>query len=743
MAYVKHKPCNITGKSPTDVSSGDTVRTSPTIVGVMEKMVPKYDGTKEDLSSAQVEPAITTKLDLEIQKTSDECTANEKEATQKTSYMKAAMEDVTGNTDTNAIADLKKNSEKVNELIPLSDISKVTDDVQKETTRNSELVNITEDMCKMKADEAMTQERLVHREVKEFKSFISDDGPIKEIMKLEVSKTSKVADHLTAMSEEDLVDVKIEVSESLPSDNEPDKNIIKDEKSKAEDVICDINATFLKELEDVQIQGPKLLTTVENSGSGNLKESKTANILKDMPEEKSENINIWESIANISDEKLDSDILRDTTEMFIGEIRRDLDDILEEEVKSPVTVQTSPKVREIQSETKPIVTTPTLSRRGLGGSQRLSRDQRPPPLDVSHLMLSSEEGTDEDFDTAVYIVTEPGDEDRPQQQFQEESIYRINSSPDILAESSLQKNPNRWIPTVQVTEDVRDTLLSEVSMQANEGIPSNEPKQEIAELPEIQSNVAETVEKMRASKQAQIQPETEPYEITKKAPQPSIPVEEIIEQPLMTFDTVSELQIPILVPIEKYEDEVHKHRPIFRIESYDSADQGMEDIEALIEKANRELALEMERAGFKMSDADDSPEEEEEEGDIKMQIPEQEPEVVDEHAVRPKGPNSKDQNKLRRVERRFERMASETLEKEAAAEGSSTPEVELRREAEFEQMVSQLSTEEVAECQQEYSHLWDEGGLTPSEDWDSRDPDTPSGELEEESTTASPPGTSV
>lgn len=37
----------------------------------------------------------------------------------------------------------------------------------------------------------------------------------------------------------------------------------------------------------------------------------------------------------------------------------------------------------------------------------------------------------------------------------------------------------------------------------------------------------------------------------------------------------------------------------------------------------------------------------------------------------------------------------------------------------------------------------DEGGLTPSEDWDSRDPDTPSGELEEESTTASPPGDMV
>jgi hypothetical protein len=88
-------------------------------------------------------------------------------------------------------------------------------------------------------------------------------------------------------------------------------------------------------------------------------------------------------------------------------------------------------------------------------------------------------------------------------------------------------------------------------------------------------------------------------------------------------------------------------------------------------------------------------------------------------------------------------MASETLEKEAAAEGSNAPEIELRHEAEFERMVSQLSTEEVADCQREYSQLWDEGGLTPSEDWDSRDPDTPSGELEEDPTTASPSGTSV
>lgn len=50
-------------------------------------------------------------------------------------------------------------------------------------------------------------------------------------------------------------------------------------------------------------------------------------------------------------------------------------------------------------------------------------------------------------------------------------------------------------------------------------------------------------------------------------------------------------------------------------------------------------------------------------------------------------------------------------------------------------MVSQLSTEEVAESQQEYLALWDEGGLsslTPTDDWESRDPDTPNNELDED-----------
>lgn len=59
-------------------------------------------------------------------------------------------------------------------------------------------------------------------------------------------------------------------------------------------------------------------------------------------------------------------------------------------------------------------------------------------------------------------------------------------------------------------------------------------------------------------------------------------------------------------------------------------------------------------------------------------------------------------------------------------------------------MISQLSTEEVAECQQEYLQLWDEGGLsslTPTDEWESRDPDTPENELEEDSPRK--PGTSL
>jgi len=584
--------------------------------------------------------------------------------------------------------------------------------------------------------------------VKESVPLISDETPRREITEFKESKYAVVTNDFKDISEEILGDRKVKASEPLPSDENQKKEIVDIRKVRDREVVDDLKDASAKKLVDREMPVSKQFISDEESGSGILKfkELKDADVidnLKDTSQNKSGDVKIQESEPELLGENLETEILKDTVKAPTQEIGKDLGDIREEGIKPAMATQPSPKVREIQSDTKPIVTTPTLSRRGLGGSQRLSRDQRPPPLDVSHLMTSSEEGTDEDFDAAGYIVTEPGDEDVPKQRFQEDTIYRINSSPDILAEPQLTEASARLIPTVQVTEDIRDTLLSEISIQEREGISGKEMEQEVAQVPHVQSDISEQIQ---TSGQAHMQLETQPPRTTKQIPEASIPVEEVIEQPLMTFDTVTELQIPTLVPIEKDEDEIHKHRPMFRIESYDSSDQGMEDIEALIEKANRELALELERAGVKVSDGDDeSPDEEEEEKKAApiVHIPKHESGVVEEEVIRAKESDSRHEKKLRRVERRFERMASETLEKEAAAEGSSTPEVELRREAEFEQMVSQLSTEEVADCQREYSQLWDEGGLTPSEDWDSRDPDTPSGELEEDSTTASPPGTLV
>ncbi|XP_039276420.1 uncharacterized protein LOC111064087 [Nilaparvata lugens] len=73
-----------------------------------------------------------------------------------------------------------------------------------------------------------------------------------------------------------------------------------------------------------------------------------------------------------------------------------------------------------------------------------------------------------------------------------------------------------------------------------------------------------------------------------------------------------------------------------------------------------------------------------------------------------------------KIERRFERMASETIEQNAESTVST--------EGEFQRMVSQLSTEEV----DEYLQLWDEGGLTPSSELDSRDATVESADMDEE-----------
>ncbi|VEN59719.1 unnamed protein product [Callosobruchus maculatus] len=89
--------------------------------------------------------------------------------------------------------------------------------------------------------------------------------------------------------------------------------------------------------------------------------------------------------------------------------------------------------------------------------------------------------------------------------------------------------------------------------------------------------------------------------------------------------------------------------------------------------------------------------------------------------------DTKTEKKLKRVERKFERMASEVLEKEktdAKQKQMTSPEVEERQETEYRELVSQLSTDEITDFQKEYSHLWDEHTFSKSSDWESKTPDS-------------------
>lgn len=81
------------------------------------------------------------------------------------------------------------------------------------------------------------------------------------------------------------------------------------------------------------------------------------------------------------------------------------------------------------------------------------------------------------------------------------------------------------------------------------------------------------------------------------------------------------------------------------------------------------------------------------------------------------------ERKLRRVERKFERMASEAMDKEKQPK-LTTPEFEERQESEFRKVVSQLSTEEVSDFQKEYSTLWDDQTFSPTDDLVSKTPDS-------------------
>ncbi|CAH1973757.1 unnamed protein product [Acanthoscelides obtectus] len=89
--------------------------------------------------------------------------------------------------------------------------------------------------------------------------------------------------------------------------------------------------------------------------------------------------------------------------------------------------------------------------------------------------------------------------------------------------------------------------------------------------------------------------------------------------------------------------------------------------------------------------------------------------------------DTKTEKKLKRVERKFEHMASEVLDKEKAdakTKQITSPEVEAKQETEFRELVSQLSTEEISDFQKEYSHLWDEHTFSKSSDRESKTPDS-------------------
>ncbi|KAG5895832.1 hypothetical protein JTB14_038262 [Gonioctena quinquepunctata] len=89
--------------------------------------------------------------------------------------------------------------------------------------------------------------------------------------------------------------------------------------------------------------------------------------------------------------------------------------------------------------------------------------------------------------------------------------------------------------------------------------------------------------------------------------------------------------------------------------------------------------------------------------------------------------DSKTEKKLRRIERKFERMASEVMDKETE-DGKevqmTSPEIEEKREADFRKLASQISVEEISDFQKEYSHLWDEHTFSKSSDWESKTPDS-------------------
>ncbi|KAL3274831.1 hypothetical protein HHI36_019614 [Cryptolaemus montrouzieri] len=76
--------------------------------------------------------------------------------------------------------------------------------------------------------------------------------------------------------------------------------------------------------------------------------------------------------------------------------------------------------------------------------------------------------------------------------------------------------------------------------------------------------------------------------------------------------------------------------------------------------------------------------------------------------------------KLKRVERKFERMASEVLEPDTASKQAD----QSAETKQFQQLVSQLSNDEVISFQKEYNNLWDDYTFSKSDELDSKTPDS-------------------
>jgi len=119
------------------------VKTSPIIVGVMEKSVPISDIKKEGFSKTGVESTPTTELDNELQRISDEFIAKEEKAAEEVSPIRAVSEVVTREADILSAFD-KQCSKEVHEPSYLSDILKTVGDELKETASDGEGANISE-----------------------------------------------------------------------------------------------------------------------------------------------------------------------------------------------------------------------------------------------------------------------------------------------------------------------------------------------------------------------------------------------------------------------------------------------------------------------------------------------------------------------------------------------------------------------------------------------------------------------